>query len=105
MSNQCTKCNSKDNYNFAIDNGLCNSCIAERLEQLEADLDKHRWIPVEERLPERGEKVDGYVKKLKLRIANLKGDYVNHKQTITDSDGWQVENLTHWKPIILPKGE
>ena len=33
MSNQCTKCNSKDNYNFAIDNGLCNSCIAEKLEQ------------------------------------------------------------------------
>ena len=87
------------------DTGLCNLCAQGLVLDLQAELDKHRWIPVEERLPKRGEKVDGYVKKLKLRIANLKGDYVNHKQTITDSDGWQVENLTHWKPIILPEGE
>ncbi len=34
----CTNCKSKDNYNFVINNGLCNPCIAERLDELEAEL-------------------------------------------------------------------
>ena len=34
----CTNCKSKDNYNFVINNGLCDTCIAERLDELEAEL-------------------------------------------------------------------
>ena len=37
MSSQCTKCKSKENYNFAINNGLCNSCIEAKLDKLEAE--------------------------------------------------------------------
>ena len=35
----CTNCKSKDNYNFVINNGLCDTCIAGRLDELEAELD------------------------------------------------------------------
>ncbi len=34
----CTKCKSTDNYNFVINNGLCDPCIAERLDELQAEL-------------------------------------------------------------------
>ena len=40
MSNKCKKCGNKDNYNFAINNGLCNSCIEAELEQLQAKITK-----------------------------------------------------------------
>ena len=66
-------------------------------------LEELRWIPVGERLPERGRPVDGYIEKLKQRIPNLKGDYVNCKKTITDSEGWEIGGLTHWRPITLPE--
>lgn len=39
--NQC-KCGNKDNYNYALDIGLCNSCIAIRLEEPEAENKKLR---------------------------------------------------------------
>ena len=32
------KCGHPNDYNYAIDNGSCNSCIAEKLEQLKAEL-------------------------------------------------------------------
>ena len=35
---KCT-CGHPNDYNYAIDNGLCNSCIEEQLEELQADLD------------------------------------------------------------------
>ncbi len=80
---------------------------ADRIEQLQSELateqEKNRWIPVEERLPKRGQLVDGYIENLKQRIPNLKGDYVNCKETITDSEGWGIEGLTHWRLITLPK--
>ena len=80
----------------------------DRIEQLQAELDKHRWISVKERPP-----------KVKHR---------NHSDFHIVSDGkewtiasyhfpyerWETSNsphdlgmeaITHWKPIILPEGE
>lgn len=37
---RCT-CGHPDDYNYAINNGLCNSCIAEKLDQLE---DKNKQL-------------------------------------------------------------
>lgn len=35
MASECRKCGNKDNYNFALDIGLCNPCIWTELEQLQ----------------------------------------------------------------------
>ena len=32
MRGTCNKCGSKENYNFAINNGLCNVCIEAKLD-------------------------------------------------------------------------
>ncbi len=40
MRGECTKCGNKENYNFAINNGLCNSCIEARLEKLETEIEQ-----------------------------------------------------------------
>lgn len=37
MASKCTKCGDTDNYNFALNIGLCNMCIGEKLEELEAE--------------------------------------------------------------------
>ncbi len=74
--------------------------------QLQAELDKHRWIPVSERLP--------------VNIATV---WILLNAKATDSlspsmgfygeneNGWEweilgvgiLDEVTHWKPIILPK--
>lgn len=75
----------------------------DRILQLQAELDKHRWIPVEERLPES----EGYY--LAAEDGRF-GEYWYSKL-----GGWQhgdrktsyscADCITHWKPIILPEGE
>jgi len=37
MASKCRKCGNKDDYNFALNIGLCNPCIGEELEQLHAE--------------------------------------------------------------------
>ncbi len=71
-------------------------------EQLQAELAKHRWISVGERLPEHERKV-----------LVTDGRYFWTDRYQYDKDRW--ENLipgggdnveyTHWRPIILPEGE
>jgi hypothetical protein len=34
MPSKCSKCGSKDNYNFALNIGLCNICISKELERI-----------------------------------------------------------------------
>ena len=34
MHGTCDKCGSKENYNFVINNGLCDPCIEARLDEL-----------------------------------------------------------------------
>ncbi len=41
MHGTCDKCKSKENYNFVINNGLCDPCIEARLDELEED-NRHR---------------------------------------------------------------
>ncbi len=42
MIRKCKKCGSEENYNFAINNGLCDSCIGEEFEQLQTERDRLR---------------------------------------------------------------
>lgn len=35
MASKCTKCGNTENYNFALNIGLCDICIGEKLEELE----------------------------------------------------------------------
>ena len=73
------------------------------INRLQAELDKHCWIPVSERLPEekriyliigrtnaRGRKI--------CKIVPLNRSYKNNLYGI-----WA--GITHWKPIILPEGD
>ena len=34
MANKCMKCGSTENYNFALNIGLCNICISKELERI-----------------------------------------------------------------------
>ena len=75
----------------------------EQIKQLEAELEKYRWIPVEERLPE--EDTDCLC--FEGTFAGL-GCYQRNSDTLRMQ--WQVngfvsKRVTHWKPIILPEGE
>ncbi len=36
MASKCTKCGDTENYNFILNIGLCDPCIGERIEELEA---------------------------------------------------------------------
>jgi len=35
MVAKCKKCGNKDNYNFALNIGLCNSCIGNELDKID----------------------------------------------------------------------
>lgn len=87
----------------------CMGIVRKRLEELEEDTKRPRWIPVTERLP------DGEV----LALNNLKGSYGYHEYLIgyvgkdNDSDsGFLCEsesviltNVTHWMPLPEPPKE
>ncbi len=88
-----------------FDNGAVKAEIWNGLhdrEQLQAKLDAHRWIPVEERLPEAGKDVmvvnnNAYRRDVWVtRWANVWMDTVFKPHP---------SHITHWKPIILPEGE
>ena len=40
MASKCSKCGDTDNYNFALNIGLCNGCIGEKLERIEEALER-----------------------------------------------------------------
>ena len=72
----------------------------EKWHQLQADLEKHRWIPVSEKLPKHGCSIlacgkDGYGYEICAVVSyNLE---FNKFRVLTD--------VTHWKPIALPESE
>ncbi|KKM77437.1 hypothetical protein LCGC14_1370100 [marine sediment metagenome] len=82
--------------------------LNERIKELEAELEKHRWIPVSERLPslkdacrgqgERGCR-DGTVDVIGIdEYGHVFGANYFPKMNI-----WNFgTEPTHWKPIILP---
>ena len=78
--------------------------------ELEAELDKHRWIPVSEKLPEDDSQVWICYEKTGYTYNAYYDQNVLHFSQKT----WQIfdysggyrkaeVNPTHWKPIILPK--
>jgi len=44
MANKCEKCGSEDNYNYALNIGLCNSCIGAKLEAMETELKRLQYL-------------------------------------------------------------
>lgn len=63
------------------------------------------WISVEDRVPKKGERVivcqsfnDG---SLFVRMATRVK--VSKRITWYDDDGFDLEYITHWQPIVLPK--
>ena len=102
MPNKCKNCDSKDDYNYIINNGLCNGCIGEQLEQLQAQLDKLRWSAVSEGLP----KEDGYY----LVTSENWFGRMHFQQGIwffgdRETKYLVQDEFTHWKQIILPEDE
>ena len=71
-----------------------------KVAELEGELDKHRWVPVSERLPKHGCSIlargkDGYGYKICAVVSyNLE---FNKFRVLTD--------VTHWKQIYLPKAK
>ena len=79
-------------------------------EWLQTELDKYRWIPVEERLPELIENISNPHSKDVWAIFDNKEPY---KAVYSKAKGWFIyasyetsdcyqDKITHWKPIILP---
>ncbi len=79
-----------------IKGGECLGC---RVSNLQAELEKHRWIPVTERLPENVDDIelmypDGLI---------IKGYYSRSSFYPNYDIDIEHDSVTHWKPIISLK--
>ncbi len=92
MPSKCTKCGSEENYNPVLNIGLCDPCIGARLEELEAELEKHRWISVDEGLPDTGQ----------FTLVLLESGNIIQACDV-DWVTPSTERYMYWKPIIPPK--
>ena len=109
--------------------------LNELVDRLKAELEKHRWIPVEEGLPENGRGVlICWHTKIEKNVRVSRGWYAKKFQIVDEGEyfesaeydkktdeyyfpeGWwevpweseaafPLSNVTHWKPIILPEQE
>jgi len=61
---------------------------------LRAELDKHRWIPVSERLPEKA----GY-----YQCFRHDNRFPTTREYLGGGEWVSGDTVTHWKPIVLPK--
>ncbi len=93
-----------DIYNEAVSYREACGVANQKVEQLQAELDKLSWIPVSERLPEDNDTVFVVVQ-YENEIFSLIGRY----SFINDIRKWEVypetklPTVTHWMPIILPE--
>jgi hypothetical protein len=71
----------------------------DKVRELEAEIEKHQWISVEDRLPER-------IKDERTPYLVRTTDYYGVALWREYSSGWDWEcdcgEVTHWKPITLP---
>ena len=73
----------------------------EDVAKLQEEIEKHRWLPVEERLPENEKKVmvtNGRYTWTDCYSPSCKG----WKNLILGGGDLVLVEYTHWKPIILP---
>ncbi len=74
--------------------GITGACYGCEITKLQAELDKHRWIPVDATSDNLPKRPDFWGKKIWV-IINGKPDCVKYF-------GYRI-GMTHWQPIILPK--
>ena len=91
-------CGNEEDYNFALNIGLCNGCIGEKLEQLEVDLaEKDKRIEIiktnRNDIFDQNCKlevvIETVIKKLtkeKLELATAKAELAKYKQAIKRKD-------------------
>ena len=82
---------------------LFNACaeisrLRKRIEELEAELAKYRWIPVSERLPE-GDAVLVYRERGKSNI-DIDWTFIEGGREYWYNSG--LDNVTHWMPLPEP---
>lgn len=78
------------------------ACEITRLQsELQQERESHRWIPVEERLPEDGERVNLFDGATGFFIYGEKDTYTDDGRWLwkTDFGAWHKENVTHWQPL------
>ena len=104
----CAKCGGKAKL-FSVQLELLTQ--RDRIAELESALEKHRWIPVGERLPEAITKQIHHSQDVLIvqdKWGVRRGYYQEkHQQWVTygsyqNPQEYQNE-ITHWKPIILPE--
>lgn len=76
----------------------------ERIKELEAELEKHRWIPTSERLPEKKDNsfCSAWVVAMDKKtwtIAQYNYEYAHWDKDHSPYD-LGMEVITHWKPIM-----
>lgn len=79
--------------------------MARKILDLQAELDKHRWIPVAERLPEDNQCVFVAMKHIKTTWGFLAWYSPVTTKKWEFYDPMVKGEVTHWKPIILPKAK
>lgn len=89
----------------------------ERIKELEVALEQHRWIPISERLPKLREVDKGAMQSSWVHITDgvnvIEAYYYDYtkreaKPNYATGKGWychgmKKSDITHWKPINLPK--
>jgi len=73
-----------------------NKYLESEVGKLQAELNKHRWIPVSERLPE---------KNGRYWVTDNITAWVSHFSIYTGVFSYEKFLIGYWKPIILPKGK
>ncbi|MCK5017486.1 MAG: DUF551 domain-containing protein [Candidatus Peribacteraceae bacterium] len=80
----------------------CDPCYApdcphtkQCIKRLQAELDKHRWIPVEEKLP----------KGANVLVCWESGNISQAICADWEFSAMGGDRITHWKPIILPEAK
>jgi hypothetical protein len=79
---------------------VCNDDVADYL--IANGVTIQRWIPVTERLPERGDRVLAYRTHLGKPLV-FTAEYFGEWQDVATGSWWY--DITHWQPMQLPQKE